>query len=219
MSGRQRGSKRSIRSDTRRWIVGLAIVAAVATSAGSARADSGTTFGGEVSLGGAYLASASQGPDSTDPGHQPSPAGLAVSLLVRVRRDCLVAGLGGEKVITLFSHGESFLGAHAGLALGNESAQWDILAEGGVHFVNELGSGLLTHTDAPTVALPYAGVRFGGVTRRGSGPNPGFWIFARFDLARTATVAHLEIIDQRETITYDVGGHTVGIVARFVFGR
>lgn len=188
----------------------------VATFAGAVRADSGTSFAGEFSAGIAYLASAHERPENLGPlDHQTSPAGLTFGLAVRARRGPVVAGLGGETVATVFSHNESFLGAHAGLALGSDYFQWDILAEGGVHHVNDLGSALLIHSDAPTVTLPYAGARLGGL----AGRHLGFWIYARFDLHRTTTHANIAIIDQRETATYDVGGHTIGVAVRITTGR
>jgi hypothetical protein len=81
--------------------------------------------------------------------------------------------------------------------------------------LKELGAGLLRHTDAPTVTLPYAGARLGGL----AGRHLGFWIFARFDLRRTTTVADVRILDEHDTTTYDVGGHTIGVAVRITTGR
>jgi hypothetical protein len=207
-------------------IIGAEILAiTVALTAGfgtTARADVPVHPRLELSMGLAHLGSvAPQDPTNADPGG----AGLSLGLHADLRFDPgLLVGGDSEGYLAMFSHGESYVGGHLGWAFPVQHLELDILGEAGVHSLAGVGGDLFATSDAPTVYLPYAGLRVGlsDRFRRHVGGGAGFWVFARRDLEQTSVVAHVtnDIFGgEPETHTIAVGGgYTVGVAFRLIFG-
>jgi hypothetical protein len=171
----------------------------------------------DLSIGAEVVQTLSVPPDTRNDNIGSGAVIIGCSLDARVRS--IVFGVNADAAATL-NQGERFLGAHAGYARDSDSLELAIVPEAGAHFVTGLGEGFLTDSDSPSATLPYAGMKVGGLVRRGAGrPGFGVWLFMRADLARRTVVAHTSVFTDREDIAYTVGGASFGIAYRMQLGN
>jgi hypothetical protein len=116
---------------------------------------------------------------------------------------------------------DGFAGAFAGAELAPGPSLIRFVGEGGLHFVAGAGGDLSGSSDAPTVALPYVGLRaamesqFAGRRRRLS---LGGWTFVRVDVGRrdvsgsvTEETCSLICGPRRVKTSLEVGGVMIGL--------
>jgi hypothetical protein len=145
---------------------------------------------------------------------------LAIGATLSGRFGHVVAGADADAVVTLFTQNETFLGAHVGWAFDSGNMEIVIAPESGLHKFFSLGPNFLADSQAPPVALPYAGLRTGLMVDRAPGRAQfGFVLLLRGDLARKDVVAHTQYIEGSADIPFTAGGFMASFAFCAQFGH
>jgi hypothetical protein len=134
-------------------------------------------------------------------------------------------GVIGDASAALIAEEHTHVGVLVGGALDFDRSRFELLLEGGEHWLTGIGTQFLNSSTGNTNAqLPYAGLRFGYTRRRPSrdGVVFGLWVYARYDLQQTTQAVATTSCDfewgcSRNPETAHVGGGELGVAFRIGF--
>ena len=211
------------------FLVAASAVAAASPAAASGAQESAAGAAGDPSGSSAEIGvttgmgvnNASQRLDETD-----SSSGTTLSLgaYLLAHRGIWIYGANADLSSGIFAANHEHVGGVVGLSSPGQRVRLELLGEGGVHFISDIGDELFTRSDATTVALPYVG----GQVRLNMDPGaPGhvrvvLAVAGRTDLSRTqrdVMVTDCFFDCNTESQTWRLGGQsldaTLGISYQF----